>query len=79
MDELDYLQSRNQQVLYNFFDWPNRTNSRLIVIGIANTIDLVARYLPPKIVSRIGTCLCARLECASLQLLCAPFKPMAMY
>ena len=55
LDELDYLRSRKQEVLYNMFEWPNRANSHLIVIGIANTIDLIQRYLPPKIDSRIGT------------------------
>jgi Cdc6-like AAA superfamily ATPase len=54
LDELDFLRSRKQEVLYNMFEWPNRAQSRMIVIGIANTIDLIQRYLPPKIESRIG-------------------------
>ncbi|KAJ7557482.1 hypothetical protein O6H91_05G128300 [Diphasiastrum complanatum] len=53
VDELDLLVTRNQSVLYNIFDWPTRAHSRLIVIGIANTIDLPERLLP-RIASRMG-------------------------
>lgn len=31
-DELDYLFTRNQHVIYKLFDWPNEKNSRLVVI-----------------------------------------------
>ena len=44
---------RAWQVLYNLFEWPTRRNSRLIVVGIANTMDLPERLLP-KIHSRLG-------------------------
>lgn len=37
VDELDYIMTRQQNVLYNLFDWPARRDSRLIVIGISNT------------------------------------------
>ncbi|CAM8981051.1 unnamed protein product [Rhodiola kirilowii] len=40
IDELDLLVTRNQSVLYNILDWPTKPNSKLIVIGIANTMDL---------------------------------------
>ncbi|KAG0609829.1 hypothetical protein M758_7G017000 [Ceratodon purpureus] len=53
VDELDLLVTRSQSVLYNLFDWPSRANSRLIVIGIANTMDLPERMLP-RIASRLG-------------------------
>ncbi|XP_024534221.1 origin of replication complex subunit 1B isoform X1 [Selaginella moellendorffii] len=53
VDELDLLVTRSQSVLYNLFDWPCRPNSRLMVIGIANTIDLPERLLP-RIASRMG-------------------------
>jgi Cdc6-like AAA superfamily ATPase len=33
MDELDFLVTRKQSVLYNLFDWPTRRHARLIVIG----------------------------------------------
>ncbi|KAK9768150.1 Origin recognition complex, subunit 1 [Basidiobolus ranarum] len=54
MDELDLLVTRKQTVMYNFFEWPNRPNSRLIVIAVANTMDLPERILSNKISSRLG-------------------------
>ncbi|XP_057844881.2 origin of replication complex subunit 1 isoform X2 [Cryptomeria japonica] len=53
IDELDLLVTRNQSVLYNIFDWPTRAHSQLIVIGIANTMDLPEKLLP-RIASRMG-------------------------
>lgn len=47
MDELDYLVTKDFNVIYNFFDWPMNPQSRLIVIGITNTMDLLDR-LPEK-------------------------------
>ncbi|KAJ1992431.1 Origin recognition complex, subunit 1 [Dimargaris cristalligena] len=54
MDELDLLVTRKQTIMYNFFEWPNRANSRLIVIAIANTMDLPERVLSNKVSSRLG-------------------------
>ncbi|KAK6925639.1 Zinc finger, PHD-finger [Dillenia turbinata] len=53
IDELDLLVTRNQSVLYNLLDWPTRPQSKLIVIGIANTMDLPEKLLP-RISSRMG-------------------------
>lgn len=53
VDELDLLLTRNQSVLYNIFDWPTKSESKLIVIGIANTMDLPEKFLP-RISSRMG-------------------------
>ncbi|KAL5567141.1 hypothetical protein UlMin_030305 [Ulmus minor] len=53
IDELDLLVTRNQSVLYNILDWPTRPHSKLIVIGIANTMDLPEKLLP-RISSRMG-------------------------
>ena len=53
MDELDLLLTKNQKVIYNFFDWPNKPNSRLIVLAIANTMDLPERTLSNKVASRL--------------------------
>ncbi|KAH9741282.1 Origin of replication complex subunit 1B [Citrus sinensis] len=53
IDELDLLVTRNQSVLYNILDWPTKPNSKLIVIGIANTMDLPEKLLP-RISSRMG-------------------------
>lgn len=53
IDELDALITKKQTLLYNLFDWPCNQNSRLLVIAIANTMDLPER-LQSKISSRIG-------------------------
>lgn len=60
VDELDLLITKNEKVLYNLFEWPARKGSRLIVIGIANTMDLPER-LSSRIGSRMGTLRPARL------------------
>lgn len=54
VDELDLLVNRNQTVMYNFFDWPNNPGSKLIVIAIANTMDLPERILTNRVSSRLG-------------------------
>jgi origin recognition complex subunit 1 len=54
MDELDQLVTRNQGVMYNFFNWPQLRHSRLIVLAVANTMDLPERTLSNKISSRLG-------------------------
>lgn len=43
IDELDALVTSKQTLLYNLFDWPCHQNSRLLVISIANTMDLPER------------------------------------
>ncbi|CAL9150131.1 unnamed protein product, partial [Musa hybrid cultivar] len=53
IDELDLLLTRNQSVLYNILDWPTKPQSKLVVIGIANTMDLPEKLLP-RISSRMG-------------------------
>lgn len=50
---VDSLSADWYQELYNLFHWPGLANSRLVVIGIANTMDLPERLLP-KIKSRMG-------------------------
>ena len=54
MDELDQLVTRTQSVMYNFFNWPSFRHSRLIVLAVANTMDLPERTLSNKISSRLG-------------------------
>lgn len=46
LDEIDQLHSRSQEVLYTIFEWPTFANSRLVLIGIANALDLTDRLLP---------------------------------
>ncbi|KAF1801378.1 P-loop containing nucleoside triphosphate hydrolase protein [Mucor lusitanicus] len=54
MDELDLLVTKKQTVMYNFFDWPSRPLSKLIVVAVANTMDLPERIMSNKIASRMG-------------------------
>lgn len=54
MDELDQLVTKSQSVMYNFFNWPALRHSRLIVLAVANTMDLPERTLSNKISSRLG-------------------------
>lgn len=54
LDELDLLLRKKQSLLYHFFEWPNWNNSQLIVITIANTMDLPERFLSNRISSRLG-------------------------
>lgn len=56
MDELDQLVTKSQSVMYNFFNWPGLRHSRLIVLAVANTMDLPERTLSNKISSRLGEC-----------------------
>ena len=64
LDEIDYLMTSKQEVLYNLFEWPVRTQrssdsdavvngNRLIVIGISNTINL-PQLLTTRVRSRLG-------------------------
>lgn len=54
VDELDLLVTRNQRILYHFFEWPNRERSRLVVLAVANTMDLPERVMESKVSSRLG-------------------------
>ncbi|KAM3959034.1 cell division control protein 6 homolog [Aphomia sociella] len=46
LDEIDQLDSKRQSVLYTIFEWPAIANSRIVLIGIANALDLTERTLP---------------------------------
>jgi len=54
VDELDHLVTRRQSVLYNLFEWPTRPNAGLVIVGIANTMDLPERLIP-RVSSRLGS------------------------
>jgi origin recognition complex subunit 1 len=43
IDELDALITPKQTLLYNLFDWPCHSSSKLLLISIANTMDLPER------------------------------------
>ena len=53
VDELDFLVTRDEEVVYNFFNWPLLKGSNLSVVGIANVMDLPER-LSPRVTSRVG-------------------------
>ena len=53
IDEIDFLINKNQNLLYNIFNWTTYEESKLIVISISNTLDL-PNHLTPKIKSRMG-------------------------
>ncbi|XP_008544810.1 cell division control protein 6 homolog [Microplitis demolitor] len=46
LDEIDQLESKRQSVLYSVFEWPSIANSKLLLVGIANALDLTDRILP---------------------------------
>nr|XP_014350033.1 PREDICTED: origin recognition complex subunit 1 [Latimeria chalumnae] len=54
VDELDLLWTRKQNVMYNIFDWPTRKQAKLVVLAIANTMDLPERILMNRVASRLG-------------------------
>ena len=53
LDELDALITKKQDLLYNLFNWPALENSKLIIVAIANTMNLPEKFMG-KIKSRIG-------------------------
>lgn len=62
LDEIDQLVDLDLELLYNLFEWSMLPSSRLILIGIANALDLTDRFLP-------------RLKARSLKPELLPFMP----
>lgn len=46
LDELDHVVTRDQEVLFKIFHWAFARSSNLILVGIANALDLTDRFLP---------------------------------
>ena len=40
LDEIDQLDSKSQEVLYTLFELPYLNESKLVLVGIANALDL---------------------------------------
>lgn len=45
LDEIDQLCSSKQSVLYTIFEWPSLPQSKILLVGIANSLDLTERTL----------------------------------
>ncbi|KAH8246056.1 hypothetical protein KR026_012624 [Drosophila bipectinata] len=45
LDEIDQLCTSRQEVLYTIFEWPALPGARLLLVGIANSLDLTDRAL----------------------------------
>ncbi|WPH01133.1 Cell division control protein 18 [Acrodontium crateriforme] len=46
LDEVDCLVDMDLELLYNLFEWSMQPKSRLVLVGIANALDLTDRFLP---------------------------------
>jgi len=46
LDEMDHLQEKNHALLYAAYDWTMHSSTRIILIGIANSLDLTERIVP---------------------------------
>ncbi|KAF5383162.1 hypothetical protein D9615_004995 [Tricholomella constricta] len=53
MNELDQLVTAKQDVVYIFFNWPTPVGSTLVVIAVANTMDLPERVMSGRVRSRL--------------------------
>lgn len=45
LDEIDILDSRHQEMLYTIFNLPRYKSTKVIIIGIANTLDFTSKTL----------------------------------
>lgn len=46
LDEIDRLQTKDSDVLYKIFEWPKLLGSNVILVGVANALDLTERIVP---------------------------------
>lgn len=46
LDEIDHVLSLDLEILYKMFEWALQKKSQLVLIGIANALDLTDRFLP---------------------------------
>lgn len=46
LDEIDHILTLDLESLYSIFEWSLQKTSRLMLVGIANALDLTDRFLP---------------------------------
>jgi cell division control protein 6 len=46
LDEIDHVLTLDLEFMYNLFEWSLQKASRLVLVGIANALDLTDRFLP---------------------------------
>jgi cell division control protein 6 len=46
LDEIDHILTLDLEILYKLFEWSLQRSSCLVLIGIANALDLTDRFLP---------------------------------
>lgn len=46
LDEIDHILTLDLEILYKLFEWSLQKSSRLVLVGIANALDLTDRFLP---------------------------------
>lgn len=46
LDEIDHILSLDLEILYKLFEWSLQKSSHLVLLGIANALDLTDRFLP---------------------------------
>lgn len=46
LDEIDHILTLDLESLYRLFEWSMQKSSRLVLVGIANALDLTDRFLP---------------------------------
>ncbi|KAI2618428.1 cell division control protein Cdc6 [Hypoxylon sp. NC1633] len=46
LDEIDHILTLDLESLYKLFEWSMQKSSRLMLVGIANALDLTDRFLP---------------------------------
>ncbi|TPX14190.1 uncharacterized protein E0L32_000584 [Thyridium curvatum] len=46
LDEVDHIMTLDLESLYRLFEWSMQKGSRLLLVGIANALDLTDRFLP---------------------------------
>jgi len=46
IDEIDHLFSRGQDVLYDLFGLASRMDTRMVLLGMANSLNMIEKFLP---------------------------------